>query len=207
MARVQSCPACGKGYELQLSDTWLLMCPSCQEFIYGNAIKGTAGKMPADWSWIKMGTTGVYDKKKFSITGRVRIQTQHDVMNLWCARCEDKSIWINHTTDSLRVYGKYTAVYVEVKKNPVGEMIRISDKYSLRCESKGECNQLHAEGEVSSLPIEGKNFEVLKASNATGNSALIFKTTGDGPSPFLWGAIMEADDLKFQNTIALDEWK
>ncbi len=106
----------------------------------------------------------------------------------------------------MRVFGKYTAVFVDVNSNPVGEMIRISEKYSLRCQSKEECILLHIEGEISEFPITNDRFEILKAGNTLGNSALLFKNAHKA-SPFLWGVVVDPGRMKFENTIVWDEWK
>lgn len=57
---VTNCPHCGKSYQHQLTDAWLIVCPNCHRQITSIELEDHhALTMPDDWSAIQIGTTGV----------------------------------------------------------------------------------------------------------------------------------------------------
>jgi hypothetical protein len=163
--------------------------------------------MPDDWSAIQVGTTGTYKDRSFTITGRVRFQMKNDFRNLWCARHGDKTIWIGQSLESVGFFTPPFAPYPYQFENlRAGVFVEFSDKIKLKCELLESCFDIRYEGEISEFPFPNVDVMMIQASNAAGNTVLIFSNR-QGRFHFLWGEVMLIYGVSFDNTKKFAEWE
>lgn len=203
-----NCPHCGKRYDHQLNDAWLIVCPSCHQEITSVGIKDDkAFHMPDDWSVIQIGTTGTYKGQSFIVCGRIRFQMKYDFRNLWCARYGDKTIWIGQSLESVGYFTPPFAPYPYQFENiRAGLFIEFSDKIKLKCEMIESCLSVHYEGEIAEYPFPDARVAIIQASNTAGNTVLIFTNPG-GRQHFLWGELMLVYGVSFENVRTFAEWE
>lgn len=202
-----TCPACGRYYTHQLNDSWLIVCTNCHQQITDRNIRDKSEfDMPDDLSTIQIGTTGIYKGQSFLITGRIRFQLKTDFRNLWCARYGDKTIWIGQSLESL---GFFTPPFLEYAYDfsglRAGVYLEFTDTIKLKCEMLEPCIGVHYEGEISRFPFLNTKVTLIQATNAKGNTALIFKSQSEGLY-YLWGELMLVYGYKFENVKKWSEW-
>jgi hypothetical protein len=203
-----TCPYCGQTYTHLLNDTWLIVCSNCSHEITNVAIKDPeAFNMPDDWSAIQIGTTGRYKGQSFTITGRIRFQMKNDFRNLWCARYDDKTIWIGQSLESIGFFTPPFAPYPYQFENlRAGVFVEFTDKIKLKCEMLESCVDIRYEGEVLEFPFPNADVVMFQASNTLGNTVLIFSNR-KGRLHFLWGELMLVNGVSLENVRTFTEWE
>jgi hypothetical protein len=202
-----SCPGCGRYYTHQLNDPWLIVCTECRHQITDLNIRNKDDfDMPDDLSTLQVGTDGVYKLQSFTITGRIRFQMRTDFRNLWCARHGEKTIWIGQSLESIGFFTPPFMAHADRFENlKAGASIEFTDTISLKCEMMEPCVAMHYEGEISRFPLPDTKVTLVQASNASGNTALIF-INQLGKLHYLWGELMLAGSFKFNNLKSWTEW-
>lgn len=207
---VYSCPGCSTAYKVQLERATLVVCRVCSEIIT-DAVNGSEKPKPAhipdDWSFLQIGTTGVYKNYNFTVIGRLRLQLRNEYKNFWCAIYEGgKCLWI---VESFGSFALFSSAWQEIKSESAhlhaGKKITLANKVELRGEYVEKCEGVSYTGEIGSWIFFYPGFFVMQASNASGQTAFI--TIKKSIAHILTGEKVTLKELNLKNILTWDEWK
>ncbi|MFY8035679.1 MAG: hypothetical protein ACOVMQ_00860 [Cyclobacteriaceae bacterium] len=116
--------------------------------------------MPADWSFIKLGTKGEWNKKVFEVIGRVRLQLINSYKNVWYVAFDDRTCgWLFEFNGNMSISPSESIAlgFDQIKKLRPGKNITLSTR---NCEivSIEEVERLICEGEVGNWQFFRPNF-------------------------------------------------
>lgn len=204
-----SCPSCNTLHVIQLEQSSLLVCKSCGEIIQDRSPSGKPPRtrVPEDWSFLQLGSTGQYQKQPFKIIGRIRLQLRNDYKNFWCAEYSNgKCLWL---AESFASFSLFTADWKEYDKEAnklrAGTTIKLSSDEKLKGEYVEKCEGISYQGEAGPWKIFTPGFFVVQASAQGGKTAIFIVASGS--VEYVSGVKVSADTLKFQNIITWNEWK
>lgn len=207
---VYSCPGCSTAHKVQLEVASLLVCRVCSEII-SDAVAGPekpkATHIPDDWSFLQIGTTGVYKNYNFTVIGRLRLQLRNDYKNFWCTIYDGhKCLWI---TESFGSFALFASSWQEMKNDPAhlhaGKKITLANKVNLRGDYVEKCEGISYTGEIGPWNLFYPGFFVVQASNSSGQTAFI--TVKKNIGHILTGEKVALEELNLKNILTWDEWK
>jgi hypothetical protein len=207
---VFNCPACSAFNTPILKDATLLLCKNCGAIVFENVsgnIKPKPARVPEDWSFVQLNTTGEYDGQTFTIVGRVRLQLRNDYKNFWCGAFRDgKSIWLMESFASFAIFDSaWQRYYGEASGLRAGAPVKITKDKNVRGEYVEKCEGISYEGEVGNWKIFYPGFFFVQASRTDGETAVF--TIEAGTVEFLPGKKVDIQKLNLKNIIAWNEWK
>ena len=207
---VYSCPGCSAVHKVQLERATLIVCHVCSEII-ADAVTGSEkpkpARIPDDWSFLQIGTTGVYKNYNFTVIGRLRLQLRNDYKNFWCAIYDGgKCLWI---VESFGSFALFSSSWQETKSESAhlhaGKKITLANQVNLRGEYVEKCEGISYTGEIGSWNFFYPGFFMMQASNASGQTALIKIKKSIGY--ILTGEKITLKELNLNNILTWDEWK
>jgi hypothetical protein len=91
-----SCPACGAPVEFQSAAPYSV-CGHCQSLLVRRDVSleslGRVAQVPEDLSPLQLHTAGVFEKRHFTLIGRIRKAWDEGSWNEWCALFDDQRLW------------------------------------------------------------------------------------------------------------------
>jgi hypothetical protein len=207
---IYNCPACSTVHKVQLHSASLIICRVCNEIV-ADAVSGSekpvAASIPDDWSFLQIGTTGVYKEYKFTVIGRLRLQLRNDYKNFWCTLYDDgKCLWI---AESFGSFALFTSSWQEVKNDlsqmHAGKKIILANKVNLHAEYVEKCESISYAGEIGPWNLFHPDFFLIQASNTGGQTA--FFTIQKKEGYILTGEKVTLEELNLNNILTWDEWK
>ena len=146
------CPHCNRSYTTQSNEPALIICPSCNGVIENQTNLRWSEKvlMPADWSFIKTGTRGEWNKKTFEVIGRVRLQLINTYKNVWYIVFDDRTYgWIFDSNGNMSISPAESLAldFDNIKKLRPGKSISLGTRHC-EIESIDEVERVTGEGEV-----------------------------------------------------------
>jgi hypothetical protein len=208
--KVFNCPACSTFNTSVLKDTVLLVCKNCSAIVFENvngAPRPDPTRVPADWSFVQMNTTGEYGGETFTVVGRVRLQLRNDYKNFWCGAFRDgRSLWIMESFASFSVFDNQWQEYNNEASNlRAGSPIRITKDKNVIGEYVEKCEGISYEGEVAGWKLFHPGFFFVQGSRTDGETAIFVNKARE--VEFLQGRKVEIQKLNLKNIIAWNEWK
>jgi hypothetical protein len=208
---VYTCASCSALNRASLEAILLLLCKNCGAVVYQNvngSDKLEASRVPRDWSYLQLQTTGEYQQQPFTIVGRLRLQLRNDYKNFWCAALPaGKSFWIMESFASFSVFPPNWSVYnKEVSDLKAGEIIRLKEDLKVTGEYVEKCEEVGYEGEIASWKYFEPAFFFIQASNKD-NQTAVFTIAGKQAIQYLTGEKVDVEKLNLKNTLHWDEWK
>lgn len=206
--KIFNCPACGAFNTAVLEASTLLVCKSCGGIVYENVdgdLKPEPARVPSDWSFIQLNSTGEYDGQTFTVVGRVRLQLRNDYKNFWCCALRNgKSIWV---MESFASFAVFVAEWQPSKKGNLhaGAPIKINSRLTVIGEYVEKCEGVSYEGEIGSWKLFQPGFFFVQGSRIDGETAVFTITKGE--VELLQGKKVEVEKLNLKNIIAWNEWK
>lgn len=208
---IESCKGCNRLHTFSLLEVSLVACPHCGYIIYGNLPgnqKLMESRVPEDWSFVKLGTTGEYLNTSFKIIGRIRLQLRNDYKNFWSALIDNgKSWWIAESHASFSIFTEpwqpYTKDAIKLRANltiPVDPTLNVKGEYVEKCEA------ISYEGELGHWRLFEKGFFIVQGSHSNGQTTL-FTIENKNNIDFLKGEKVTPEILKLQNIHEWSEWK
>jgi Domain of unknown function (DUF4178) len=103
-APTTACPNCGAAIHFAWSQAVQTTCPYCQSVLVRDQVDlkrvGSIGDLPPTSSPIQLGTTGVFNRRRFSVVGRVVYVYDRGSWNEWHVRFDgageaDGSAWLS----------------------------------------------------------------------------------------------------------------
>lgn len=186
----------------------LVVCRKCNAILKGNdSPHSEAVRVPDDWSFVQLKTSGEYGGKKFTVTGRVRLQLRNDYKNFWCcAFTTGEHMWLMESFASFTALAAgWTDFGGDVSALKAGSFHAINNT-----EYKGEyvekCEALSFEGEIGEWNFFTPGFFMVQASNRNGDT-MIFMIKPREATEFLSGKKVDINVLNLDNIIVWNEWK
>jgi hypothetical protein len=206
--KIFNCPGCGAFNTAVLENTTLLVCKSCSGIVHentGSSAKPDPARVPPDWSFIQLNTTGEYEGQPFTIVGRVRLQLRNDYKNFWCGALRNgKSLWMMESFASFAVFApEWVAYNKSISHLHAGASIRVRDLH-LTGEYVEKCETVSYEGEIGNWKLFYPGFFFVQASR-TDNTAVFVVEKGDVEC--MPGKKVDVQKLNLKNIIAWNEWK
>lgn len=156
------CPHCNRSYTTQSNEPALIICPSCNGVIENQTNVRWSEKvlMPADWSFIKTGARGEWNKKTFEVIGRVRLQLINIYKNVWYIVFDDRTYgWIFDSNGNMSISPAESLAldFDNIKKLRPGKSISLGTRH---CEiaSIDEVERVTCEGEVGNWQFFRPHF-------------------------------------------------
>ena len=208
---VHSCPSCNTLHTQVLEETTLLACKNCGEIVFQNIVgyeKPMPSKVPEDWSFVKVGSSGLFQKKTFTIIGRIRLQLRNEYKNFWCAEVENgKSQWIMESFGSFSVLNPPWHTYTkDASKLRAGQSIEVATGLKYKGEYVERCEGISYEGEIGAWKLFTPGFFLIQASRNDRNTT-IFTIEKKENVEYLTGSIVLMEELNLQNIVEWNDWK
>lgn len=169
---------------------------------------GKMAELPPDTSVLQIGASGKFDKKDFTIVGRVRQSWSDGFWNEWYALFDDSTEgWLAEAQGFYMM--SFPAPDLEKWAPPqgsirAGQMVEIPKKYIFEIDDVKKATCVGAEGE---LPFQSpKGRESLSVDLSGPNSLFGTIDYSDDGVRFYVGKYVEFDDLKMQGLKELDGW-
>ncbi|WP_331982959.1 hypothetical protein [Ohtaekwangia sp.] len=197
---------------MSLEEAFLIVCRVCSVMIFSESVVGAepvkAEPVPEDWSFLKIGSAGIYKEQPFTIVGRIRLQLRNDYKNFWSAvYSTGKCLWIAESFGSFSVF---TTSWERYTKSPsklrADKSIQLNEDIAVRGEYVERCERLRFEGEIGQWPALHRGFFVIQASNNNGETAM-FTVHKKENVYILTGEKVARENLKLTNILEWDEWK
>lgn len=175
---ILSCPVCSRVSQLPSSGINLWLC-SCGTVIYreNEVLKtNTVLALRDSESVFQPGVRGEWHKRKFQLTGRIRIWSAETVLNYWTVLFEDGELWFLEEG-----YGLYTFLEPEPETFITGEQLKkisydskpvTKKEANYILTSVSESNKVEVEGFVS-IPADCNLFTVYDFASDNGTHVFI----------------------------------
>ena len=196
------CPGCGAPVEFRAAQSTHAVCGYCQSTVVrqGDVLSrlGKMGELFDDHSPLQLFATGAFQKKSFTLIGRLQYKTSEGTWTEWNAFFDDGSTgWLAEDNGSY-VFTLSTAAPRELppaERFVIGKQITINGKpYSVA--SNAKASLISAQGELPKLPPLGQLFDVVELRNAAGEVLSIDYTAQ--PPVVSQGTAVLLDDLQLK---------
>ena len=192
------CPGCGAPVEFRAAQSTHAVCGYCQSTVVrqGDVLSrlGKMGELFDDHSPLQLFATGQYNKRPFTLIGRLQYKTDEGTWTEWNAFFDDGTTgWLAEDN------GAYVFTQAAAQRSlpvadkfVVGKQVNVSGKpYSVA--SNATATLISAQGELPKLPPLGQPFSVVELRSATGE-VLSIDYTADPPVVSQGTAVL-LDDL------------
>ncbi|HTJ50861.1 MAG TPA: hypothetical protein VL443_15470 [Cyclobacteriaceae bacterium] len=208
--QLYSCPSCQLSCIARSDETILLTCRHCGTVISdNNAKKYSPAPVPEDWSFIQIGTKGIFNNKDFVVIGRIRFQLRNDYKNCWTIIYNDNQLgWLIESMGSLAIFETktYSLSVEHTSKLKANVVIKIGKDIKVTGEYVEKCETLSYEGEVGPWKDLSTGFFMIQASSNNG-TVLMFTVRPQQDSLYIVGKKTDLQQLKLENSIEWNEWK
>jgi len=193
------CPGCGAPVEFRSAQSTHAVCGYCQSTVVRQGdVLSRLGKMAElfdDHSPLQLFATGTYDKRAFTLIGRLQYKTAEGTWAEWNAffddgttgwLAEDNGAYVFTQPDTRQVNMPPADRYV------VGRSVNVSGK-PFTVASNVSATLISAQGELPKLPLLGQPFDVVELRSASGE-VISIDYTGTPPTVSQGKAVL-LDDL------------
>jgi len=209
-----SCPSCNRSVTIALPEAMVVICRNCHALVKHDlltipSMPAIPAKVPADWSFIQIGTTGTYREKSFTITGRVRLQLRNEYKNFWSAVHDgNKSLWIMESFGSFCVLEPRWYSYTgDIKKLRATHTITVENGDTLTGDYVDKCEAISIEGQVGRWPeLFPTGFFVVQGSRDTDRGFFTVHTKTKIVQ-YMLGKTVTPEDLKLGTIHEWNEWR
>ncbi|MES2947340.1 MAG: DUF4178 domain-containing protein [Pseudomonadota bacterium] len=193
------CPGCGAPVEFRSAQSTHAVCGYCQSTVVRNGdVLSRLGKMAElfdDHSPLQLFATGKYQKRNFTLIGRLQYKTAEGTWAEWNAMFDDgESGWLAEDNGAY----VFTQPNTQQRNMPpadryvVGKSVGINGK-PFSVASNVSAVLISAQGELPKLPPLGQAFDVVELRSATGEVISIDYTAT--PPVVSQGTAVLLDDL------------
>ena len=203
------CPGCGAKIEFRWSSAVQTTCPFCKSILVRHDVDltkvGEVGDLPAEQSPVQLGTTGSFDRRSFSVVGRILYEYDRGGWNEWHLRLDDStSAWLS---DAMSEYA--VSHSVESTDVPPADRVRVGEKYTWngRSYEAATITKAHYRGVEGELPFEtwNKHDALFVDLDADDGHFATIDYSDDAPVLYL-GEYAEFDDLHLGNLRKIEGW-
>jgi hypothetical protein len=204
-----NCPSCGAKIVFRWSSAVQTTCPFCKSILVRHDVDlekvGEVGDLPADESPIQLGTTGTFERRHFSVVGRILYEYDRGGWNEWHIRLDDSaSAWLS---DAVSEYAMSSRV--ESKDIPAADRVAIGNTFtwSGRSYTASTITKARYRGVEGELPFEtwDKHDALFIDCTAADGKFATIDYSDETPALYL-GAYAEFDDLHMTNLRPIAGW-
>lgn len=194
-----------------LTEPYLIVCEKCGALVHTHhSIRDRIlpARIPADWSFLQIGSAFEFAKEDCQVVGRIRLQLRNDYKNLWCAALKSgKYIWIIESFASFAVLsGAWVEFKQSVSKLHAGGSISLKKDLKLKGEYVEKCEGITYEGVLGEWRLFKPGFFFIQCSNKENRTA-VFTVDGNHNIFSISGEKVDVRLLNFKNILSWDEWK
>jgi hypothetical protein len=204
-----NCPSCGAKIEFRWSSAVQTTCPFCKSILVRHDVDltkvGEVGDLPANESPIQLGTAGTFDRRHFSVVGRILYEYERGGWNEWHLRLDDStSAWLS---DAMAEYAVSRSV--ELPDIPAADSVKLGSTWTWNGRSyvAATLTKAHYRGVEGELPFttwDKHDAQFVDLDAADGKFATI-DYSDDTPTLYL-GEYTEFDDLQLSNLRHIEGW-
>jgi hypothetical protein len=204
-----NCPSCGAKIEFRWSSAVQTTCPFCKSILVRHDVDltkvGEVGDLPKDSSPIQLGTTGTYDRRNFSVVGRIMYEYERGGWSEWHLRLDDAtSAWLSDAMAEYAISQSVTA-----QDLPPADRVRVGASYAWNGRSYETATITHAhyravEGELPFETWDRKDALFVDLDANDGHFATI-DYSDQTPTLYL-GEFTEFEDLRLANLRPIEGW-
>jgi hypothetical protein len=170
-----------------------------------NAV-GKMSDLRDDLTPFQLGTTGLFDKKRFDIVGRLKVGYQNGFWNEWyCLFGDGIEAWL---AEAQGFYGFCFPVLdwlaPELNSLAIGKWIDIGNSGSFQVEDMHRVFCIYSEGELPLSAVEGRRSTSVDLSNDDGEMATIEYAAAE--TRVFVGDYKDFDEFQFENLRHIDGW-
>jgi hypothetical protein len=204
-----SCPNCGAKIEFRWSGAVQTTCPFCKSILVRHDVDltkvGEVGDLPKDESPIQLGTTGTYDRRSFSVVGRILYEYERGGWNEWHLRLDDStSAWLSDAMAEYAVSRGATSPNL-----PAADRVRVGETYALsgRAYKAATITTARYRGVEGELPFETWNKHEARFVDLDADDGHFATIDYSDATPALYlGEYAEFDDLHLGNLRHIEGW-
>lgn len=193
------CPGCGAPVAFRAAQSTHAVCGYCQSTVarQGEVLSriGKMGELFDDHSPLQLFATGTYQKRNFTLIGRLQYKSGEGTWTEWNAFFDDGTFgWLAEDNGSyvFTEPSKQTNAMPPAERYVVGRQVGVNGKpYSVASNSTAAL--ISAQGELPKLPPLGQPFSVVELRSASGE-VLSIDYTGDPPT-VSQGMAVQLEDL------------
>ena len=193
------CPGCGAPVEFRSAQSTHAVCGYCQSTVVRNGdVLSRIGKMAElfdDHSPLQLFASGQYQKRNFTLIGRLQYKTAEGTWAEWNAMFDDgQSGWLAEDNGAY----VFTQPNTQQRNMPpadryvVGKQVGVNGK-PFSVASNVSATLISAQGELPKLPPLGQPFDVVELRSASGE-VISIDYTGTPPT-VSQGTAVQLDDL------------
>jgi hypothetical protein len=209
-----SCPACGAPVSFRSAAPYAV-CSHCQSLIVRRDVGvesiGRVAAVPADFSPLQLGTSGTFDRRRFTLVGRIRKSWADGSWNEWCAQFDDQQFgWLAEAQGDLVMTFERPKEVLEASPSAgsllaldAGSVLAIGGKpFSVTDIEQVNCAS--AEGELQSSCLGAAPMTCIDL-HGPGIEFATIEVTGNETRVFI-GRFVESADCRFSGLRTLDGW-
>lgn len=204
-----NCPSCGAKIEFRWSNAVQATCPFCKSILVRHDVDltkvGEVGDLPVDQSPIQLGTTGTYDRRNFSVVGRILYEYDRGGWNEWHLRLDDStSAWLSDAMAEYAVSRSMASADI-----PPADRVRVGESYAWggRSYEASTITKAHYRGVEGELPFEtwNKHDALFVDLDAVDGHFATIDYSDDTPALYV-GEYAGFDDLHLGNLRRIEGW-
>lgn len=208
--QVLSCPSCGANVNFQSKASVFAVCSYCKSSLVRQGMDldsvGKIAELTDDLTPIQVGTTGMFEKAKFDVIGRMKVGYADGFWNEWVTMAGDGKIgWLVEAQGFYALCFPFTEVEAPNRTTlKPGKVVDFGTKGYFEVEDMHEVRCLYSEGE---LPISAAQGRKSLSVDLTGfEDAMATIEYADQEVRMFLGAYQDFDLFHFQNLRHIDGW-
>jgi len=207
-----SCPSCGANVNFVSKASIFAVCSYCKSSLVRQnmnlEVVGKISELRDDLTPIQIGTSGMFDGKKFEVIGRMRIGWADGYWNEWYSLYDgSKESWLVEAQGFLALCFPYDETPMPTKGvvSP-GRNVHFGKHGYFQVEDMREVECIYSEGE---LPVNGPQGRISVSVDLTeeGGSDMATIEYADNETRVFVGKYKDFDEFQFKNLREIDGWK
>lgn len=205
-----SCPACGAPVGFKSRASVFAVCTFCKTTVVRHDMNleavGKMAELQYDLTPFQIGSTGIYDGKKFEIIGRLKVGYNDGFWNEWYTIFGgEETGWLAEAQGFLAMCFAMsdTSQVPALEKLTPGRLIELAPKGRFQVEDMRRVNCIYSEGELPMNAAQGRRSTSVDLVGTRLKMATI--EYADTVRVYT-GRYQDFDDFAFQNLRRIDGW-
>lgn len=206
-----NCPGCGGVITLVSSATVFVVCSYCRSTLIHDRDWSAHGKiadLPAEVTYLQLGTKGRYKDQSFELVGRRRVAWRDGFWTEWCASFSGRKYgWLIDAQGSFAFAREWDEPLPSLRAKDIsrGTVIRLNNQ-DFSVDDKKDAVVVGTEGEMPYVVKLNQEITTVDASNSKGEFCSIeFDRSSHEISAFV-GEYLDFRAFHFENLRQLDDW-
>jgi hypothetical protein len=203
------CPNCGAPITFRWSSSVQTTCPHCQSILIRTDLKlervGVVSDLPPDSSPIQIGTSGKYEKRAFTVAGRIIYDYAEGSWNEWHIVMDDgQSAWLSDAQS------QYAVTFAAPAQSlPALDLVHLGQRFTWNKLSYTvtSITEAHYRGVEGELPFHYWNKDECTFVDLRSSSSDFATLDYSDAEPLLYlGTLVEFETLQLTNLRPLEGW-